>query len=70
VLLTLADALTFTVPSDATLRSGAPEVLQQGLSVLTEPFVSTEDEKRLMMDLLSRGWNLAPAFDEGTSPVD
>ena len=67
VLLTLADALTFTLPSDPTLKPGATDALKRGLSVLTEPFISTEAEKGLMIDLLSRGWNLAPAF-EGKSP--
>lgn len=69
VLLTLADALTFTLPSDPTLRPGATDALQRGLSVLTEPFISTETEKGLMIHLLSRGWNLAPA-SEGKPPVD
>jgi hypothetical protein len=69
VLLTLADALTFTLPSDPTLRPGATDALQRGLSVLTEPFISTETEKGLMIDLLSRGWNLAPA-SEGKPPAD
>jgi hypothetical protein len=69
VLLTLADALTYTVPSDPTLRLGATEALQRGLSVLTEPFVSVEAEKRLMIELLNCGWNIAPA-SEGKPPVD
>lgn len=68
VLLTLADALTFTLPSDPTLRPGASQILQRGLSVLTEPFISTDDEKGLMKELLSHGWNIAPA-SEGHPPA-
>ncbi len=68
VLLTLADALTFTRPSDPTLRPGASAVLQRGLAVLTDPFVSTEAERDLMRELLSRGWNVAPA-SEGLPPA-
>jgi len=68
VLLTLADALTFTRPCDPTLRPGASDVLQRGLAVLTEPFVSTDAERDLMRDLLSRGWNIAPA-SEGLPPA-
>ena len=68
VLLTLADALTFTRPSDPTLRPGASEALQRGLRVLTDPFVSTDAERDLMRDLLSRGWNIAPA-SEGLPPA-
>ncbi len=69
VLLMLADALTFTTPGDPTLEPGASQAIQRGLSVLTDPYVSTEDEKSLMTDLLSRGWKVAPPFDEGLVPV-
>jgi hypothetical protein len=67
VLLTLADGLTFTRPSDPTLEASATEALHRGLSVLTDPFISTDAEKDLMKDLLSRGWNIAPA-SEGLAP--
>lgn len=68
VLLTLADALTFTSPSDPTLSTDATKALQRGLAVLTDPFISTETEKGLMIELLSCGWNIAPA-SEGKPPV-
>jgi hypothetical protein len=68
VLLTLADALTFTRPADPTLRPGASDVLQRGLAVLTDPFVSTDAERDLMRNLLSHGWNIAPA-SEGLPPA-
>jgi len=68
VLLTLADALTFTRPADPTLRPGASSVLQRGLAVLTDPFVSTDAERELMRNLLSHGWNIAPA-SEGLPPA-
>ncbi len=61
VLLTLADALTFTAPSEPTLETGAVGVLQRGLSLLTNPFVSQEAEENLAIELISAGWNLAPA---------
>jgi hypothetical protein len=68
VLLTLADALTYTDPSDPTLKPRASELLESGISILTEPFVSTETEKDLMKGLLSHGWNIAPA-SEGHPPA-
>lgn len=61
VLLTLADALTFTAPSEPTLDMVASEVLQRGLALLTNPFISQEAEENLDIELISAGWNLAPA---------
>ncbi len=69
VLLMLADALTFTVPSDPTLKPNATDGLRRGLSILTDSYVSTETEKHLMMELLGQGWNIAPAFEDA-GPVD
>jgi hypothetical protein len=61
VLLILADALTFTAPSAPTLENGALKVFQRGLALLTDPFISQEAEESLDIELISSGWNLAPA---------
>lgn len=61
VLLTLADALTFTGPSEPTLDVGASRVLRQALALLTNPFISQEAEENLVIEMISLGWNLAPA---------
>jgi hypothetical protein len=63
VLLALADALTFTEPSDPTLDQQATTVFDHSLSLLREPFVSEPAEEAFLVDLLSHGWNLAPSTD-------
>lgn len=61
VLLTVADALIFTAPSRPTLDEGASRALQQALALLTNPFISQEAEENLVVELITLGWNLAPA---------
>jgi len=64
VLLALADALTFTEPTDPTLDAQAPAVLDRGLSLLAEPHVTEPAEEALLVDMLSHGWNLTPSVGE------
>lgn len=63
VLLSIADALTFTDPEGSSLDEQSLLVLQQGLSLLGEPFVSESAEEQFLVDLLRAGWHLAPAVD-------
>jgi hypothetical protein len=60
VLLALADALTFTEPTDPALKEGASKALREGGALLTEPYISDGGERGLLHDLLSLGWNLTP----------
>jgi hypothetical protein len=64
VLLALADALTFTEPTDPTLDAQAPVALDHGLSLLGEPHVTDSAEEALLVDLLSHGWNITPSVSE------
>lgn len=66
VLLSLSDALTFTERSE--LDAGAMRLLVDGVRLLMEPFLSQSAEERLLVDMLTRGWNLAP-ITEGM-PLD
>jgi len=66
VLLSLADALTFTEAEE--LGPDGPTALLNGVALLTEPFVSESAEEELLVDLLTHGWNLAPAADG--NPLD
>jgi hypothetical protein len=61
VLLAIADALTFTEPSDPTLGPEAIIVLDRGLALLGEPFISEPIEEDFLVDMLSHGWNLVPS---------
>jgi hypothetical protein len=63
-LLALADALTFTEPTDPTLDSQARAALEHSLSVLTEPHITEAAEEALLVNLLSHGWNLTPSVTE------
>lgn len=69
ILLALADALTFTEPTDPTLDSQARSALDQSLSVLTEPHVAEAAEEALLVSLLSHGWNLTPSVPEDELPA-
>jgi hypothetical protein len=60
VLLALADALTFTEPSDPTVDLQAA-TFDRALALLSEPFLSEPDEEDFLGDLLSHGWNLTPS---------
>jgi hypothetical protein len=60
VLLALADALTFTEPSDSVLDSRTA-MIERGLALLSEPLVTESKEEDFLVDLLSHGWNLTPA---------
>jgi hypothetical protein len=60
VLLALADALTFTDPADSALNIESYEALEQGLSLLSEPFIGEPAEENFLVRLMSTGWNLAP----------
>jgi hypothetical protein len=64
VLLALADALTYTEPTDPMLDSTASTVLDHGLSLLSEPHVTDSAEEALLVDLLNHGWNLTPSVSE------
>jgi len=68
VLLALADVLTFTDPSDRSLTEDAALALEHGISVLSEPFVSESAEESLLIDLMARGWKLAPAVEVDEFP--
>ena len=61
VLLALADALTFTEPSDPTLDAQATSVFNHSLSLLNESYVSEPDEEAFLVGMLSQGWNLSPS---------
>jgi hypothetical protein len=63
VMLALADALTFTDPSDPTLDFQRSTV-DRSLAVLSSPFVAESEEEALLSDLLGHGWNLAPAASD------
>lgn len=67
VLLVLADALTFTDPGQVDDRSMA--VLERGLGVLSEPFVSETAEEAFLTDLMTQGWHLAPSIDPADYPA-
>jgi len=67
VLLSLADALTFTDPDEVSDRSmGA---FERGLGVLSEPFVSETTEEAFLIDLMAQGWHLAPSVDPADYPA-
>jgi hypothetical protein len=66
VLLALADALIFTLPSD--LGSDAFGALLEGVRLVTSPFVSETAEEDLLVRLLTTGWNLAP--ESSGAPLD
>jgi hypothetical protein len=61
VLLALADALTFTDPADPALGGSAAVVFDRSLSLLSEPFIGEPAEEDFLSEMLSQGWNLAPA---------
>jgi hypothetical protein len=63
VLLALADALTFTEPSDLTLDAQATSVFNHSLSLLNGSYVSEPDEEAFLIEMLSHGWNLSPSAD-------
>lgn len=67
VLLTLADALTFTDPDEVSDRSMA--AFERGLGVLSEPFVSETTEEAFLIDLMAQGWHLAPSVDPADYPA-
>ena len=67
VLLTLADALTFTDPAQVDNQSMA--ALERGLGVLSEPFISETAEEAFLIDLMARGWHLAPSVDPADYPA-
>jgi hypothetical protein len=60
VLLALADALTFTEPSDPTVDHQTA-IFDRALGLLSEPFLGEPDEEDFLTDLLSHGWNLTPS---------
>ena len=66
VLLSLADALTFTEAEE--LGPDGSTALLRGVALLTEPFVSESAEEELLVELLTHGWNLAPMADG--NPLD
>lgn len=68
VLLALADALTFTEPSDPMLDAQAGAVFDHGLSLLSESFVSEPAEEAFLVDLMSHGWHLVPSA--GIEPLE
>lgn len=61
VLLAIADALTFTEPDDPTLDDDAATAFSDGLALLSEPFIKESDEEAFLVELIVKGWNLAPA---------
>lgn len=63
VLLALADALTFTDPTDSALDAKSYETLEQSLSLLSEPFIGEPAEEDFLVGLMTHGWNLAPDVD-------
>ena len=69
VLLAVADALTFTEPSDPRITSQAAAMLDHCLALLTEPHISEPAEEALLVDLLSEGWSLTPFVDESRPEV-
>lgn len=60
VLLALADALTFSQPSEGLLETQSAMV-DRSLALLSEPYISEPDEEDFLVDLMSHGWKLAPA---------
>jgi len=63
LLLAIADALTFTGPKDTLINEQSFSALQQGLSLLSEPFVGEPAEEEFLINLLKTGWHLAPTVD-------
>jgi hypothetical protein len=63
VLLAMADALTFTEPSDPDLDPHAGAVFDHSLALLSESFIGEPEEEAVLRELLSLGWNLAPGLD-------
>jgi hypothetical protein len=62
VCLVVADALTFTSPSD--LQPGALRVLDSALQALGKPRGEEGDEGRIFSQLIDGGWRVTPAYDE------
>jgi hypothetical protein len=60
VLLAIADALTFTRRDDPSLTKETV-IFDRGLALLSEPFIAEPAEEDFLVELLSEGWNLAPA---------
>lgn len=65
VLLALADALTFTDPSDETVEIQAG-TFDRALALLSEPFLAEPEEEDFLVDLLAHGWNLTPSADDAS----
>jgi hypothetical protein len=59
--LVVSDALTFTELQD--VDEGRREPLRFALRVLTQPFISTDDEAAMFQAFLARGWYDTAAFD-------
>jgi hypothetical protein len=59
--LVVSDALTFTEVQH--VDEGGREPLRVALRVLTQPFVSTEDEAAMFQAFLTGGWYVTAAFD-------
>jgi hypothetical protein len=59
--LVVSDALTFTELQH--VDEGRREPLRVALRVLTQPFVSTEDEAAMFQAFLAGGWYVTAAFD-------
>jgi hypothetical protein len=56
--LLLADVLSFTGPDDLDHQGRARDALELGWRVLSEPFVSTDAERRVTTELVRTGWQL------------
>lgn len=61
VALLLSDALGFTDPATLAIADRVP--LRVGCEVLMQPFVSTDDERRVFAALLEHRWYVTGAFD-------
>jgi hypothetical protein len=56
--LLLADVLSFSQPQDLRDAEAARRALELGWRALSQPFVSTEVERRVAADLAHAGWHL------------
>lgn len=59
--LLLSDALSFTEVETVGVVGRAP--LKRGLTLLMQAFVSTDDERGLLRELLEHRWYVTPGFD-------
>jgi hypothetical protein len=58
VALLLADVLSYTAPADLPDPRAAQSALSLGSRALSEPFISTETERRVTEELAKAGWQL------------